>query len=419
MNGAHRSSRGWAAGLWAVLFSGIVVAWSPRYWAVSVAMTGISVLAVCWILASLSARLRLINRPDAHLLPWAAPLWKVSPPVFLLFLIAVWGPLQIAFHVTVLPQLTLDNSMVWALSCVAFLLGAQILQSEATRRVFLDLLMWSLTALALEAMLQSLLTPTRVFGLFPAEVAAFGTFLSRNQFAALMELAAPIALWSLRDRNPILGGMCFTMILAATIAAASKAGIFLVCIEVSIFLALMLFSRRLQIKTAVSLSVGIALLAGLALFIAGTDQLVRFTAKDPYSTRRELFNSTVKLIAERPWFGFGLGTWRAVYPRSATYDLGVLANEAHNDWAQWMSDGGIPFALMVAALVIWLARPAVRSIWGLGILSVMIHSYVDYPIREPSLSFLWFALAGAISALRGTDSDLPIVRGLRKESHCP
>jgi hypothetical protein len=51
--------------------------------------------------------------------------------------------------------------------------------------------------------------------------------------------------------------------------------------------------------------------------------------------------------------------------------------------------------------VLWLAKPAVQSLWGLGVLSVMVHSYFDYPIREPVLSFLWFAMAGAVSRFEG------------------
>jgi hypothetical protein len=101
-----------------------------------------------------------------------------------------------------------------------------------------------------------------------------------------------------------------------------------------------------------------------------------------------------------------MGTWRAVYPRAATFDSGLLANEAHNDWAQWTSDGGIPFFLLLAALVIWIAKPAAQSVWGLGLLVVMLHSCVDYPLREPALAFLWFALAGAVSRFDGGDSKL-------------
>jgi hypothetical protein len=51
----------------------------------------------------------------------------------------------------------------------------------------------------------------------------------------------------------------------------------------------------------------------------------------------------------------------------------------------------------MAVLVISIAGSALRSVWGLGLIGVMAHSFVDYPIREPALAFLWFALAGVAS----------------------
>jgi O-antigen ligase len=299
-----------------------------------------------------------------------------------------------------------------------FVLGAQILRERAPRQLFLELLMWSLTGLAVIAMLQAFGTPGRVFGIFPAIEGVTGTLLSRNQFAALMELAAPISLWYTLDRNMLPGSLCYVMILAATFTAASRAGVILVGAELLVFLGMALFTRRREAKTFLSVFAGLALLVAVASIIAGTDQITaRFADKNPYEVRRELFDSTLKLIAGRPWSGYGMGTWRAVYPRAATFDLALLANEAHNDWAQWASDGGIPFLLLMAALVAWIAKPAIRSIWGLGVLSVMVHSYVDYPIREPALSFLWFGLAGAASQFEGRVSRFGKTSELRRRGH--
>jgi O-antigen ligase len=382
VSGHQGSAVVWAAVLWAALLSGILVAWSPRYWAVSVAITSLSIVTVCWLLLA-----RNINFP---------------PQTALVALIGAWGFLQIAFHTTLLPQLTLDSAIVWALGAGAFVLGAQILRERAPRHLFLELLLWSVTALAVISMLQLYLTPGRVFGIFPALEGVAGTLLSRNQFAALMELAAPIALWYMLDRSPAAGGLCYAMILAATFTAASRAGVILVCAELVVFMIAVLFAGRREAKTFLAIFAGLALLVAAASIIAGTDQIrARFEDRNPYEVRRKLFDSTLKLIAERPWSGYGMGTWRAVYPRAATFDMALLANEAHNDWAQWTSDGGIPFLLLMAALVVWIARPTIRSLWGLGVLSVMVHSYVDYPIREPTLSFLWFALAGAASQSAG------------------
>ncbi|HEX4135277.1 MAG TPA: O-antigen ligase family protein [Bryobacteraceae bacterium] len=375
----------WATGLWAALLAGIVTAWSPRYWAVSVAITSIAILTIIWTTVS------LVNR--SHEIRW--PL-----QTGLVILIGAWGFLQTAVHATVAPQLTLDSSLVWGISACAFVLGAQILRNRAALRLFLTLFLWSSTILAVAAMLQFYSMPVQVFGIFPAERGVTGTFLSSNQFAAFMELAAPVALWYMLDRTPLIGGLCYTMILAATITAASRAGAILVGAELLVFLGIAITTRKR--KTILAISAGLALLVAAAATIAGTDAIsARFADKKPYAIRQELFDSTVKLIEQRPWLGYGMGTWRAVYPRAATFDMALLANEAHNDWAQWAAEGGLPFSILMAALVVWAAKPAIRSVWGLGILSVMAHSYFDYPIREPALSFVWFALAGAVSQVNG------------------
>ena len=145
----------------------------------------------------------------------------------------------------------------------------------------------------------------------------------------------------------------------------------------------------------------LALLVAGGAMVAGTEQIWnRFEEAGPYALRGMIVQSTLRMIPLHPWFGSGMGTWPALYPEFATFDAGVYINEAHNDWAQWTIEGGIPFALLLAALVICLAGPATRSVWGLGVVSVMIHAFVDYPLREPVLLFFWFVLAGALTQTR-------------------
>src|ERR1019366_6329714 len=110
------------------------------------------------------------------------------------------------------------------------------------------------------AMLQFYGTPLSVFGIFEVTPGVVGTFISRNQFAALMELAAPVALWYMLERNPLAGGLCYVMIVAGTITAASRAGFILVCAELVIFLAMVVFSRRREAKTLIVVFAGLAVL---------------------------------------------------------------------------------------------------------------------------------------------------------------
>jgi len=394
---SYENSRWWAAGLWMVLLAGIVVAWSPRYWPASVAITGISILTICWIAFSLLVRLRDFESLSQ---PW-------SVQTVLVALIGAWGFLQMTFRTTLLPALTFDRSIILALSACAFVVGSHILRGRAPRELFLELLLWSATLLAFIAMVQFYSTPTRAFGIFPAEASVTGTFLSHNRFAALMELAAPIALWHMLERNAVTGGFCCAMILAATITSASRAGVILLGVELVAFLGFVLLTRRRKAKVIALFFAGLVALVIVASTVAGTDRIrARFEKdRDPFTIRRQLFYSTLKLIEQRPWTGYGMGTWRTVYPQTATFDLNLIANDAHNDWAQWTSDGGIPFLLLMAALVILIAKPAIQSIWGLGLLSIMVHSCVDFPLREPVLSFLWFALAGAVSRFGSVNSD--------------
>jgi O-antigen ligase len=112
------------------------------------------------------------------------------------------------------------------------------------------------------------------------------------------------------------------------------------------------------------------------------------------------------MIASRPWTGFGLGTFPAVYPAYAVFDVGQSVEHAHNDWLEWAAEGGIPFAVMWIALAIWSGRPAVRSVWGIGVLGCFLHGLVDYPFARFGVAAWIFLLLGMLAA-----TDLREVRG--------
>jgi O-antigen polymerase len=121
-------------------------------------------------------------------------------------------------------------------------------------------------------------------------------------------------------------------------------------------------------------------------------------AADPYAGRREILQSSVAMFRERPGTGFGLGTWAVAYPGYALYDDGLFVNQAHNDWAQWAVEGGLPLLAAMVAFAALLARPAWRSIWGLGLLAVLLHCLVDYPMHSGRAGGLVLRHGGAAAA---------------------
>lgn len=110
-----------------------------------------------------------------------------------------------------------------------------------------------------------------------------------------------------------------------------------------------------------------------------------------------------------PRTGFGLGAWPIACPRFALYDDGETVNQAHNDWAQWTTEGGIPFLATLLAMAIPAVRAAPRSLWGVGLLAVMAHACVDFPFQQrPALGACFFALLGALAV---TVKELPAKAG--------
>lgn len=121
----------------------------------------------------------------------------------------------------------------------------------------------------------------------------------------------------------------------------------------------------------------------------------------PLELRCLLTRATLEMAAARPWTGYGLGTWSTVYPGYAAFDDGVFDNQAHNDWVQWLAEGGVPFLAILLAMTVTVAASAVRSLWGIGLLFVLAHCLIEYHFQQrPGFGCLFFAIAGSVSGHR-------------------
>jgi O-antigen ligase len=124
-----------------------------------------------------------------------------------------------------------------------------------------------------------------------------------------------------------------------------------------------------------------------------------------------MWTSAQEMVRERPWFGFGLGTWETAYPAYALFDAGAIVNHAHNDWAEWTAEGGIPFLLILASTMVLSFRPALRSIWGLGPIVVLMHSFVDFPMQTPAIAAWVFVFLGGVAARESSNHREPETSG--------
>lgn len=231
-----------------------------------------------------------------------------------------------------------------------------------------------------------------------------GPFSYWNNFAQFVELCLPITLWlslSRRKLQPAWLGLSALQI-AAVVASGSRAGAALVFIELlSVLLLAYLRNRKRSFLAAAG---AIVVLSGILIYAAGFDTLLRkLQQKDQLQVRRDINRSSVEMIRARPFTGWGLNTYVPVYRMFAHYDDGTYVNRAHNDWLQFAAEGGIPFAALMLVIFFWSLRPAIRSIWGLGVIAVGLHALVDYPFARFGVCGWYFALLGMLALWRDSE----------------
>jgi O-antigen ligase len=270
--------------------------------------------------------------------------------------------------------------------------------------------------------LQYYTAPDLVFWMIPSQD-YIGPFIYKNHFAAFVELLFPVAIVRiLVDRErALLWGIVAATLFAAVVVSASRGGVALLTAELVAVLAIGARRRWIPGRRVLLLSLQLPVLFAVLVGIFGFQSIwEHFHEASSADIRKKLLVSTLEMIRQRPARGFGLGTWRTVYPRYARFDNARYANEAHNDWAQWAAEGGLPFALILAGVALWTMRSAWRRPWALGPAAIFVHSLIDYPTRDPAVMGLMFVMLGAAAAAtaqRGTGSAAPKTIALRPVSY--
>jgi hypothetical protein len=55
--------------------------------------------------------------------------------------------------------------------------------------------------------------------------------------------------------------------------------------------------------------------------------------------------------------------------------------------------------VLMAVIAGWAVPKAVRSVWGIGAIAVLVHSWVDYPLQRAVTAAAFFVLLGALANL--------------------
>jgi len=338
--------------------------------------------------------------------------WLVASS--LVYVIPLWGAVQILSHSTASTFETREAILHWGSLAGVFFLIQIAAQTRSVRHHLLSAFLCFATLMATLCLTELNNANGSVLWMFPTGYPeVFATFPSHNNYAQFMELALPIALWR-AVRNGLRSWwytLACGLLYASVIGAASRVGMILCTAEVMAILGYGLAKMQkpeklLSARGTVAVVVMIPLFASLFTAVVGWEKVVqRLHESDPYLVRREFLISAVEMAKHRPLTGYGLGTFPEVYQQYAIKDFLFYANHAHNDWAEFAADGGIPFLLLVLTPFVVALPAALRSPWAIGLLAIMLHACVDFPFPRPAVSAWTFALLGILYATRRGERD--------------
>ena len=255
---------------------------------------------------------------------------------------------------------------------------------------------------------------------------ATGSFINRNHYAALLNMTLPLAVGALftliarregdRDhRRSESMALSWMVILAssfmglAILLSQSRGGtISLLATLLFIAMLLSLHWRRSSGRGPSGAAAWILVFTILCLGGAiGLDALMeRFGRLDEGLARATVYGDTLDLIADFPVMGVGPGMYRWRFRPYQSRDLEVLYDHTHNDYLESAADWGVPMALAVWGFIFWIFYASARRFLesrhpghqglALGtsaaILSVLVHSLVDFSLQIPSLLAVFCAI---------------------------
>ncbi|GAC1677279.1 MAG: hypothetical protein NVS9B2_28170 [Steroidobacteraceae bacterium] len=364
---------------------------------------------------------------------WSLPAARVS----LQHDLAAAGVTGIRYRWSLVPAAT-ERDLLSMLPAVALFFAAATLGLKHLRRllrVVIGLAMFSLLlAIAqLETGQSSILNP------YPQWVPDMnGIFANHNHQATMLAIALLLSVAFLADArwreqhgdNRRSLAWVYAVLIAVFVIAipliGSRAGPIIAIVPTVAFVAVcpLLSLERLRRHRLTQLGFVIAAIA----LLVGVYSARRWTQGEDVDVIRFAKQTTALGVAHAP-LGGGIGGFMPLYHQGV--DASELqesyVNNAHNEYAQIWLEGGvlglvglvavfIVLALSVRRLMRFPARSTARTT-GLSavtaLLVVILHSWVDYPLRTPALLAVFALLASAaINLAAGAVTDRPIQRDI-------
>ncbi|MBM3294843.1 MAG: O-antigen ligase family protein [Candidatus Aminicenantes bacterium] len=271
--------------------------------------------------------------------------------------------------------------------------------------------------------------------------AATGTFVNRNHFAGYLEMVIPLALGLLLSRLDLFGdrrtwrervarlvsrgaavnillGAGLVVMAVAVLRSNSRSGavvlgfIFVLFFE---FAAFHFGKKKLRNRRIRAVLVWVILGITASAFYFGVDAMVGRFALDKLlqDGRPQYWGAVLRMIADFPLTGVGLGAFGQVYQAYDAVAMPYALVHAHNDYFEFLSElgfigflllAGIVFLIIGDAVLTWSRRrnPEVKSLALGGIVSLaalLVHSLTDFNLQVPANALVFVVVLAMTSSM--------------------
>lgn len=309
--------------------------------------------------------------------------------------------------------------------CLFFAAALVFIESAARLRRLATVLTIFGFAYAFYAILQLVLSPEAIYGVYKPQAMPFGSFVNRNDFAALIVMLVSVPLGLLfagavaRDKK-LLYFVAIALMATSLLLCNSRGGLVAIFAEIILLLILTTHTKgkkNFVLKAALAALLIVGGVAG-AFFVGGetsfsriADSAKEIDAPPETMTRFHMWGVTMKVIVEHMPLGAGLGAFPQVYSKFDTMGGYQRVEQAHNDYLQVLADAGLVGLVIGGAFLFLFFRQGVMSSRvgntyrkGIavgafaGCFGVLVHSAFDFVLHITAIAITFITLLAMLVA---------------------
>lgn len=410
-------------GTFGLLMFGPIAFGAVEPWAIFVLEVGVVILMLIWLAKQwLDEEITVLWNP-------------LFPPMAAFGLLVL---LQIVFKTSAYPHNTIAKAMLYCVyGMLCFLANQSLIRSSQARKVGMILALYG-SVLAAFALVQGIAPNGKIYWVRLPRSGGwiYGPYVNHNHYAGIMEMLVPIPLViSLsrltHEKERTAAGVAAAIMVGTIFLSGSRGGMLAIFAELAV-LAAVLFRQKKNIRIAIAGITFVVVLVSVLAWLGGKELTERVASISTEAhteisggVRLSIDRDAFQMFRRKPVLGWGLGTFRVVYPQFRSFYTNFYVNEAHNDYLQLLSETGIVgFGIFVWFLIV-LYRRAFRKIanWTsqltgaltlaclLGFTGILVHSFFDFNLQIPANAaffYVYCSLATASPLLQRVHKRKPV-----------